>query len=203
GLQLGEQHGDPPNIAGPKRFGDDDGVQVVSCAGDDYDDVVVAPLGVQAVDPDRPNRATPVQFGETRDRLGAGRFLVGGRGGVFQVEEDQVGLRCGGLGEHVVIGRGHCKFRAAQQRGHLPGSSHSTPRVCRSSMSPPASPSSSPYTSALCSPIRGPRCCTRPVAAEKRGTGAWTVIAPSSSSPTLTKTSRCESCSSATRSVMS
>ncbi len=87
--------------------------------GDDLDDVVVAPDGVQAVDPNGPDGPAPVLVGERghRDRPGSD---LGRRGaGVLEVEEHQVGpgRRC--LRAHLL---------AAGRRGQLgapgPGLAH-------------------------------------------------------------------------------
>ena len=60
GLELGEQHVDPPHVAGGAGLRDDEHVERVPRAGDDLDDVAVAPRRVEAVDPHGPHRAAPV-----------------------------------------------------------------------------------------------------------------------------------------------
>ena len=47
----------------------------------------MAPLGVQAVDPDRPNRSTPVEVVESLDRFRAGRLFDSKSGAMLK---DQV-----------------------------------------------------------------------------------------------------------------
>ena len=73
GLELGEQHVVPPDVAGGAGLGDDDDVEGLAGAGDDLDDVAVAPGGVEPVDPDGPHGVAPVLPGEGghRDRPGA------------------------------------------------------------------------------------------------------------------------------------
>ena len=59
-LELGEQHVDPPHVAGRAGLGHDEHVERVAGAGDDLDDVAVAPRRVDAVDAHGADGAAPV-----------------------------------------------------------------------------------------------------------------------------------------------
>jgi hypothetical protein len=106
-LELGQQRVDPPDIARLADLRHDNHVERLAGGGDDLDDVPVGPAGVDAVHPDRADRAAPVEIAQRPGRLPARLLPLGGRAGVLEVEEDQVGAGGGGLREHVVVaGRG-------------------------------------------------------------------------------------------------
>ncbi len=72
GLELGEQHVDPPHVAGRAGLRHDEHVERLAGAGDDLDDVAVAPRRVEAVDPHGPHRAAPVEARSARRRRSPG-----------------------------------------------------------------------------------------------------------------------------------
>ncbi len=90
-LQLGEQDVDPPHVAGRARLGHDEHVEGVASAGDDLDDVAVAPLRLQAVDSHGPQRPAPVELGERAHHRRSGALLGDRCAGVLQIEEHEVG----------------------------------------------------------------------------------------------------------------
>ena len=111
GLELGEQHVDPPDVAGRAGLRDDEHVERVAGAGDDLDDVAVAPRRVEAVDPHRPHGAAPVELGQGgRPRWPGADSLADGRAGVLEVEEHEVGACLRRLLAHLL---------AAGRRGQL------------------------------------------------------------------------------------
>ena len=109
-LELGEQHVEPPDVAGRAGLGHDDDVERLAGPGDDLDDVAVAPRRVEAVDPHGPHGPTPVLTGQGADRDGPRRLLDQRRTGVLEVEEHEVGARAGRLLAHAL---------AAGRRGQL------------------------------------------------------------------------------------
>ena len=68
GLELGEQDVDPPDVARRPGLGHDEHVERVAGAGDDLDDVAVAPRRVEAVDAHGAHGPAPVELGERGDR---------------------------------------------------------------------------------------------------------------------------------------
>jgi hypothetical protein len=113
-FQLGEQHVDPPDVPGPADLGHDDHVEGLPGRGDDLDDVPVGPAGVDAVHPDRAGGVPPVKVAQRPGRLAPRLLPLGGRAGILQIEENQVGAGGGGLGEHGVVAGRRGQLGAAQ-----------------------------------------------------------------------------------------
>ena len=201
GLELGQQDVDPPHVAGRAHLGHDEHVEGITGAGDDLDDVAVAPRRVEAVDADGPHRPAPVQAGQGADRDGPRRLLDQRRAGVLEVEEDEVGARrrppsrtCArcwpawparnvGLGVRGTVAslvgsddaRPPAGRRAVRRRGRA---GRRRRRRCRR-RGPGRGGRSGPGVSLSCA------------------TGACTVIGPRSGSSTWTKVPRATRCSSA------
>ena len=93
GLELRQQHVDPPHVAGRAHLRHDQHVERVACPGHDLDDVAVAPRRVDPVDADGPHRRAPVLTGQRTHRDGPRSLLRRGGAGVLEVEEDEVGTR--------------------------------------------------------------------------------------------------------------
>src|SRR5829696_4855846 len=178
-LQLGEQHVDPPDVAGRARLGHDQHVERLAGAGDHLDDVAVAPRRLQAVDPHGPHRAPPVLPGERGHGNGAGALLGHGSAGVLQVEEDQVGAGRRRLLAHALAAGGRRQLRPpgpGYRHGSPPGDGGQMTDAARSSARRSASrPSMSPYTASLSAPSARPRWSTRPGVSLSTATGACTV----------------------------
>ena len=141
-FELRQQRIDEPDVARRLHFGHDDHVDVLACAGHRFDDVVVAPDGVRAVDAHCSRRLAPVQPVEGVDHRLARAHLFARRNRIFEVEEDKVGVALGGLGHHLFAGAGGGEFGSAKAEGsaHLGFSWSSSARI-----------------SALCSPSLGGR----------------------------------------------
>ena len=56
-LDLGQQHVEHVDVVRPVGLGEHDGVEVLAGALDDFDNVAVEPLGVDAIDADAGNLA--------------------------------------------------------------------------------------------------------------------------------------------------
>ena len=109
-LELGQQHVDPPHVAGPTHLGHYQHVDTVARARHHLNDVAVTPRRLNAVDAHGAHGASPVEAGERADGNGPGRLLDRGRAGVLEVEEDEVGSRRRRLLAHAL---------AAGRRGQL------------------------------------------------------------------------------------
>ena len=114
GLQLVEQRVDEPDVARRFDLGDDDDVDGRAGPADDLDEIVVAPHGVDAVDPDGACLGAPVELVQgADDRTPRGNLGVG-RHGVLEIEEHQVGFARRRLRHHLVAGAGCRELGAAQ-----------------------------------------------------------------------------------------
>ena len=90
GFELGQEHIDPPHVAGPSHFRHDQHIDCVACPGHDLNDVAMAPGRVEAVHADGPDRPAPVLSRQRSDRDRPRGLLDRGRAGVLEVEEDEV-----------------------------------------------------------------------------------------------------------------
>ena len=155
-LELREQRVEEPHVARRLDLGEDEEVQVRAGSFHHGDDVVVRPARVGAVDPHGAELPAPRELPQGAHGVAAGGLLLGGRHRVLEVEEDEVGVACRGLLDHL---------RARGRRGEL-GSSQ--PHIHRSSLLRPADPRrgapvgtasipASASTSAVCSPRQGGR----------------------------------------------
>jgi hypothetical protein len=118
---LAEQRVDEPHVARRFDLGDDDDVDRPAGAGDDVDEIVVAPHGVEAVDPDGADLRSPVEVVQGVHDRAAGGDLGVGCDGVLEIEEHQVGVTGGGLRHHLVARAGGRQLGAAQahRSGHI------------------------------------------------------------------------------------
>ncbi len=96
-LDLVQQGCDELDVARGADLRDEHGVEDLAPSLDDVDDVAVAPVGVEAVDPDADRGPGPVVGTERLDHVRARLLLVVGRDRVLEVEEHQVGAERRGL----------------------------------------------------------------------------------------------------------
>ena len=167
--------------AGRAHLRDQDRVQARAGPLDHLDDVAVAPVGVEPVDPHRHAAGRPVLLVQRRDHVLAGLLLVVRRDGVLEVEEHHVGAQPRRLLHRPRVAAGHRQLAAVQPIAHrhqaLPAD---TPARGRSSTASNASSSAvgglgvgvgahhadPPDVAARPAPgRRPPRCCARAAAA--------------------------------------
>ncbi len=91
-LQLREQGGDDVQVLGTVHLRDHDGVESRAGLFDHLDQVPVEVRGVERVGAVERRPPAPVEFLQGLDDVLAGRRLVVGSDGVFEVEEDGVGF---------------------------------------------------------------------------------------------------------------
>ena len=143
-LQLGQEDGDGVEVFGAVHFGDHDGVEGIAGRFDHLDQVPVEVRRVEGVGPEERRATAPVELLQGADDVPAGAGLVVGGDGVFEVEEDGVGVRGERLLDHLPLGGGdgeegaggpHAICRAASLRarraGRRRGPPWGGPSVCR------------------------------------------------------------------------
>ena len=115
-LDLGEQHVDGVDVLRRAGLGDHDQIELVARLLDDVDHVAVHVMGVEAVDPHRQRASAPVEVVQRLDHVLARLLLVGGRDGILEVEEDDVGVTLGRLLEERGVGPRNRQLGAVQAR---------------------------------------------------------------------------------------
>ena len=115
---VGEQH-----VGRRQHLGHHDRVEMLAGTFDHFDDVLEGVLGGEVVDAHAARLARPVERLQALDDLLAGIALLAGSDGVFEVEEDVIGLRLRRLLDHLLAGAGRRKLDAAGAAGLTVGHS--------------------------------------------------------------------------------
>ena len=113
-FDLRHQHVDGVNIRRRARFRDHDQIQLVAGLFDDIDDVAIAIVRIQAVDPHRYGLRRPIQVVQRFDDVLARLFLVVGCNRIFEVKKYHVGGTFGGLLQEFRARARDRQFRAIE-----------------------------------------------------------------------------------------
>ncbi len=116
-FQLIEHEVNEHHVGGALRLGEHDGVELLAGPGDDFDDVIVAPLGLHVVDAHAAGARGPLEPVERVHDHAAGIGFGAGGDRILEIEEHVIQVESCGLGHHLLGAAGNGELAAPGASG--------------------------------------------------------------------------------------